>query len=117
MAKGDFSEWLQSELDKRGWRQADLARRSGIHTGHLSKVLSRERMPGVEFCNGVALAFGLPEIEVLQHAGLVSASPQETPGIKELVYQFSQLSDEDQQTILAIVRGLREQRTRYSTHE
>lgn len=106
----DFVDWLQSELDTRGWRQAELARRGGLHTGHLSKVLSRERKPGVEFCRGVAHAFNMRDTDVMKIAGLAaSTSPDDqTPSVRELVGTFNELSDENQETILKMLRALNE---------
>lgn len=87
----DFVDWLQSEMDAKGWRQADLARAGGLHTGHLSRVLNRERKPGVEFCQGVARAFGMRDVDVMRIAGL-AASPtkdEATPSLRELISKFS----------------------------
>ena len=44
----DFSEWLQSELDQKGWKQSDLSKRSGINSGLLSRIINGERRPGVK---------------------------------------------------------------------
>lgn len=67
----DFSEWLQSELDKRQWRQADLARSGKIATSMLSRIINRERFPGPDTCRSIARAFGIPPEEVLRQAGLL----------------------------------------------
>jgi len=106
----DFVDWLQSEMDARGWRQADLARAGGLHTGHLSRVLNRERKPGVEFCQGVARAFGMLDVDVMRIAGLAeNTSPDDqSPSLRELISRFSQLSDEDQEAVLRHVRALDE---------
>jgi transcriptional regulator with XRE-family HTH domain len=117
MAKQDFADWLQREMDARGWRQADLARHAGLHTGHLSKVLNRERNPGVEFCRGVARAFGMPEIQVLEIAGL--ATDQErvkfNPVIEATANMLSDLPDDDQEEIRALVRVKWERKRRKTT--
>jgi transcriptional regulator with XRE-family HTH domain len=109
MAKSDFVNWLQSEMDNRGWRQSDLARHGELHTGHLSKVLSGERFPGIDFCKGIARAFGMRDIEVMRLAGLADPEPAtDTPSLRELTSKFAQLSDDDQETILKMVRALEE---------
>jgi transcriptional regulator with XRE-family HTH domain len=106
MKEQDFSSWLQSMMDDRGWRQADLARHGGLHTGHLSKVLSRERNPGVEFCRGVARAFGMPEIQVLEIAGLATNSDRTkfNPIVEAAASMLNDLSIEDQEEIRAMIR-------------
>lgn len=65
----DFGKWLQDELEKRGWGQAELSRRSGIPTGHLSRVVNGSRNPGPELCISIAEAFGIPREEVFQARG------------------------------------------------
>ncbi len=119
MAKtDDFAAWLQGELDNRGWRQVDLVRKAGIHSGFLSKILSRERRPGVETCAAIARAFNLPEEEVLRRAGLLSARPPaaddapDTPRIRDLIKSFLALEDEDQEHILKQMRALNALKTR-----
>jgi len=67
----DFSEWLESELKKRGWSQSQLAHRGRIKPNTVSRVLSRERNPGPEFCRAVARALGLPQEYVFRRAGLI----------------------------------------------
>jgi transcriptional regulator with XRE-family HTH domain len=113
MAKtDDFATWLQNELDIRGWRQVDLVRKAGIHSGFLSKILSRERRPGVGTCAAMARAFNLSEEEVLRRAGLLSTRPvakddtPDTPRIRDLIKSFLALEDEDQEHILKEMRAL-----------
>ncbi len=72
---GDFAEWLQDEMDKRGWSQAELVRRSRVNSGLLSQVLSRKRRPGSKFCLGVAKAFKIDDSIVMLKAGLISEKP------------------------------------------
>jgi transcriptional regulator with XRE-family HTH domain len=106
MTKQDFADWLQHELDARGWRQADLARHGELHTGHISRILNRERMPGVDFCRGVARAFGLPEIKVLEIAGLATDTDRTkfNPIVEAAAGMLNDLSIEDQEEIRAMIR-------------
>jgi transcriptional regulator with XRE-family HTH domain len=108
MTKQDFIAWLESELTDRDWKQADLARKSGLSTGYLSKLFSRERpRPGVDACRAIARALGLPDIEVLRVAGLADPEPpSDSPVVVELIREFAQLSDDDQEAILKQVKAL-----------
>lgn len=66
-------------------------------------------MPGVEFCKGVARAFGMRDIEVMRIAGLADPEPpSDTPTLREMIGKFTRLSDEDQIYILKIVTALDE---------
>lgn len=37
--RSEFGNWLQGELDKRGWRQAELARRAGVTRAGINGIL------------------------------------------------------------------------------
>jgi transcriptional regulator with XRE-family HTH domain len=67
----DFSEWLKSEMDKRGWNSADLSRRSGVYPAQISRILNKERGIGPESCLAFARALGVPPVEVFRRAGLL----------------------------------------------
>lgn len=106
----DFPDWLQSKMDEREWTQAELARRAGTTSTTIFRVIKGERKPGVDFCKGIARAFGMRDTDVMKIAGLAaSTSPDDqTPSLRELTSKFSQLSDDDQETILKLVRALEE---------
>ncbi|MBA8964651.1 transcriptional regulator with XRE-family HTH domain [Rhodococcus percolatus] len=68
----EFRRFIQQELDARSWKQADLARRSGLTRSHISKLLRDSRdhlgqMPDAETIQGLATGFMLPE-EVVRTA-------------------------------------------------
>jgi len=106
----EFADWLQSEMNNRGWRQADLVREANINSGYLSQILKRERMPGLDICKGIARAFGMRDVDVARRAGLLEQEKPTTdaPSLRELISKFSQLSDEDQEAVLKHVRALDE---------
>ena len=103
---GGFTEWIEQELARRGWKPSDLAREAGLDQGTLSNVLSGARGPGVAFCSRVAEALQLPVETVLGRAGLISLTDESTEAARELGYLFDRLSPEDQQRALVIVRAL-----------
>lgn len=67
-------------------------------------------MPGIEACQAIARAFGMHDTDVMKIAGLAaSTSPDDqTPSVRELVGTFNELSDENQETILKMLRALNE---------
>lgn len=71
IATVDFASWLQRELDSREWSQAELARRSGLKSAQISRVLNRERKVTLWFCRKVAPALEMQEADVLKAAGLL----------------------------------------------
>jgi len=69
----DFKRLIRQGLDERGWRQADLARRGGLHRSLISKILNDERehlgqMPDDATMEGIARGFGIPVERVREAA-------------------------------------------------
>lgn len=61
----EYRRFVQSELDARGWRQADLVRRSGLSRQLVSNILNDPRsaigqMPDSSTMDGLARGFGIP---------------------------------------------------------
>jgi transcriptional regulator with XRE-family HTH domain len=62
----DFSHWVLTETQHRGWSQATLARRAGISLSTVRAVLSSgRRKPGRKFLLGIATAFDMPLVDVI----------------------------------------------------
>lgn len=64
--KTDFPDWLQSELDKRGMKPAELARLARKDQGLISRILNRERKPSLDTLNAIGRALKLPANVVIQ---------------------------------------------------
>jgi transcriptional regulator with XRE-family HTH domain len=114
----DFVTWIQQEMNERGWSQSELARRGGFTPTAINKILSRERMPGVDFCKGVARAFGMRDVDVMRIAGIANSLPadDQPPGVRELISKFMLLSDDDQDAVLKHVRALNEMQQAEKRH-
>jgi len=117
MTKVNFADWLEAELQRRQWKQADLIRLSGLNSGLLSQILSKKRMPGLDTCRSIARAFGMPEIDVLRIAGLADEKPQRDEQGDNLLVEFYKLSDEDRQFVLDQIKGLRRIREEQGRYE
>lgn len=100
----DFAEWLNDELQKRGWKQADLARQAGISREAVSTTLSCKRRAGFQVCSGIAHAFGMPVMDVFRLAGLAPPVPVETPIMKEFRELFAGLPPDEQKKALRFLR-------------
>jgi len=62
----NFSEWIESELVKRGWSRSEAARRGGISPSMFDKVINGFAKPGTKFISGIAQAFGVSPAMVFQ---------------------------------------------------
>lgn len=117
MTEKTFVEWLQSELDSRGWRPIDLIKKSGIDSGLLSKIQSGERRPGLDTCRAIARAFSMRDVDVLRIAGLIDEKPPHDENAENLLVEFYKLSDEDRRFVLDQIRGLRRIREEQGRYE
>lgn len=97
-----FSEWLQEELDRRGWRQVDLARRSGLPRQTINTLLRGRSEPRAETCLALARGLDLPAETVLMAADLLPEGqvPDRDPSLQELMNLMKRMSEDERREIL-----------------
>lgn len=61
----NFSERITTELETRGWSRREAARRGDISPSMFDKVINGYAKPGIKFIKGIAKAFGISLVEVL----------------------------------------------------
>jgi transcriptional regulator with XRE-family HTH domain len=86
-----FSEWLQNALDKKGWKQSDLARAAHLGKGSLSDIVSGRRKVGIDVARSIAEALKIPPEQVLRAAGMLPPE-NEDPWADEMSHKLTQLS-------------------------
>ncbi len=91
-------------LGERAWSQADLAKRSGLSPGQISRIINGSRQAGFEACMKIAKACDLSFDLVCHQAGLMSAKTNLDSAADELVTLFGKLSDIDRKELLMIAR-------------
>jgi transcriptional regulator with XRE-family HTH domain len=101
-----FASWLQEELRQRGWNQAELARRSGITTAQVSRLLTGEQHPGPTACRKIARALHIPAEEIFRKAGLLPPQRQQPEGADELLHLYTDMDDAERARLLTIARAL-----------
>ena len=94
-----FSEWLMSELDKRGWSRSEAARRGKISASMFDKVINGYAQPGMRFIEGIARAFGMSPSEILE---IAKTNKKETPISERIRNVVINLSEEDQTDIMVV---------------
>ena len=99
----NFSEWLISELERRGWSRSEAARRGGISSSMIDKVINGYSKPGIRFLEGIAQAFGITLAEVVTHSDQNNLPPRKT--LADSLY--NSLSPENQQKALEDLEFLR----------
>lgn len=101
-----FSEWIVSELERRGWSRSEAARRGDISASMMDKVINGVSQPGLSFIKGIAKAFNISLVEVLERAGEYQPkSPVEWQSDREeWESAYDVLSPEDRAEMLEFVR-------------
>ena len=99
-----FLSWLDREMSKKGWSDAQLAKKAGISHPVISKARSGIQPIGWEACVAIATALELPPETVLREAGLLPKKTKEDPLNQEILFLVGKLPLEDQQEILEIAR-------------
>jgi len=97
-------EWLRERLKERKWKQADLARASGIDTAVISNLINGKRGPGEDTCTAIAHALDLPPETVYRAAGLLPPVTPTMEDTEEALHLFAQLSPEERQEMIDFMR-------------
>ncbi len=106
MSYEEFREWLEAQLQKRGWNLAELARRGNIDLSHLTRVAGGERIPGPATCVKIARAFRIPPEDVLRRVGVLTTTPSQVEGMEELAMYFAAFSPDDRKRLILLARAL-----------
>lgn len=70
----DFPQWLQNQMDERGWGQAELAKRSKVNRQVIWSYLNRRRnKPDEDVLKKIAEALEIPVEQIYRAAGILSA--------------------------------------------
>lgn len=107
-----FSDWLIDQMAIMGMTQVELAKRAGLTTATISRLLSETRQPGTEACEAIARAFNLPAEAVYRKAGLL---PEITPRAlyEEIVeYRIKQLTDDQIDELMQYIEFMQKRNTR-----
>jgi len=102
-----FAEWLQREIDKRGWSQSDCARACSLNRAVINKLLNGKCRPQPATLIAIAQGFKIPVEIVYRAAGLL---PPDTDGddiTLELIYIFRSLqSSQRKATAITLLKAL-----------
>jgi transcriptional regulator with XRE-family HTH domain len=117
----NFPEWVQAELDKRGWSRLEASRRAEVSASMFDKVINGYANPGPDFCTGVARAFSMPVETVFRHAGLLPEihAPMEDMTFQEVYDLMRNLTPRERRDVLEYTklryRLLKEEQAAYET--
>jgi transcriptional regulator with XRE-family HTH domain len=99
-----FGEWLQVEIDKRGWSWNKLATTAKLSSGTIYNIRDGSRGVGEDSLKAIAGALKLPIETVYRAAGFLPSSSLENIEKEELAFLFDQLPPEEQAEIIELLR-------------
>jgi transcriptional regulator with XRE-family HTH domain len=102
-----FAEWLQSEIDKRGWSQSDCARACDLNRAVINKLLNGKCKPQPATLMAIARGFKIPVETAYRAAGLLPALADGDDTTQELLHIFKSLqSPQRKATAIMLLKAL-----------
>lgn len=102
-----FTEWLQVEIDKRGWSQSDCARASDLNRAVINKLLNGKCTPQPATLIALARGFKIPVEAAYRAAGLLPPIMDGSDAIQEVIFLFNSLqSSERRATAIVLLKAL-----------
>lgn len=103
----DFSEWLQAEMNKRGWSQSDLARSADLNRAVINKLLNGKSHPQPATLEAISRAFKIPIEITYRAAGLLPTNPENDDTLEEAIYILKSIqSAQRKATAIALLKVL-----------
>jgi transcriptional regulator with XRE-family HTH domain len=90
-----FMEYVDKELNTRGWSRNELAKRAGLSNSYFTMISKGDRSIGADACMKIAKALHITPETVYSWAGLL---PSQAPAVTELdrfAGVIDQLSSDD----------------------
>jgi len=102
-----FSEWLQLELDRRGWSQSDCARLANLNRAVINKLLNGKSQPQPPTLAAIARALKIPVETIYRAAGILPPSADRDEKTMEIVLLYKSIqSPQRRATALMLLKAL-----------
>jgi len=105
--KINFSEWLQNEMNKRGWSQSDLARAADLNRAVINELLNGKSHPQPSTLEAISRALKIPIEITYRAAGLLPANSDHDDTVEEAIYVLKHIrSAQRKATAVALLKAL-----------
>lgn len=102
-----FSEWLQAEMDKRGWSQSDCARACELNRAVINKLLNGKSRAQPVTLAAISRGFKIPVETAYRAAGLLPPSIDGDESTQEVIYIFRSIqSPQRKATAIMLLKAL-----------
>jgi len=103
----DFSEWLQAEIDKRGWSQSDLARSADLNRAVINKLLNGKSHAQPATLEAISRALRIPIEITYRAAGLLPSNPDNDDSLEEAIHVLKSIqSTQRKATAITLLKAL-----------
>ena len=93
-----FAEWLQSEIDRRGWSQSDCARACDLNRAVINKLLNGKCKPQPATLTAIARGFKIPVETAYRAAGYLPPNPDLDDSTQQLIHIFKSIQSIQRRT-------------------
>jgi transcriptional regulator with XRE-family HTH domain len=102
-----FSEWLQTEINKRGWSQSDLARAADLNRAVINKLINGKSHPQPTTLEAISRALKIPVETTYRAAGLLPPNSDNDAMLEEAIYVLKNIrSAQRKATAVALLKAL-----------
>jgi transcriptional regulator with XRE-family HTH domain len=102
-----FAEWLQAEMDKRGWSQSDCARACELNRAVINKLLNGKSRAQPLTLAAIARGFKIPVETAYRAAGLLPPRTDSDDSTQEVMYLFGSIqSPQRRATAIMLLKAL-----------
>ena len=102
-----FTEWLQTEMDRRGWSQSECARACDLNRAVINKLLNGKCKPQPATLMAIARGFKIPVETAYRAAGLLPTSNHDDDTTRELIHLFKSIqSPQRKATAIMLLKAL-----------
>ena len=102
-----FSDWLQLELNRRGWSQSDCARAANLNRAVINKLINGKSRAQPSTLGAIAQAFKIPVETVYRAAGLLPSKTDHDDSTQELLHIFKSIqSPQRKATAVILLKAL-----------
>ena len=102
-----FTEWLETEISRRGWSQSECARACELNRAVINKLLNGKCRPQPVTLMAIARGFKIPVETAYRAAGLLPPGNHEDDTTQELIHIFKSLqSPQRRSTAIMLLKAL-----------
>jgi transcriptional regulator with XRE-family HTH domain len=102
-----FTEWLETEMNKRGWSQSECARVCDLNRAVINKLLNGKCKPQPVTLMAIARGFKIPLETAYRAAGLLPPSDHDDDTTRELIHIFKSIqSPQRRSTAMMLLKAL-----------